>query len=642
MEITPIYELQTRLRSAAIAGIHLLREDFRLKRAAQAMKPLENANPVFAKLCQQMDTLLSDTCANQAETLLDTIALVDAVICTLGTVEVTTKLQSATVGKLEDTHIVSSNAPYSTLKKLLEALTTTGNRHYQYVCDTHKTNPTLFEDYRVKETLVKALNAPYSELAEQAERWLCKSDLSILPLLKKNFDPKGKKEMVRRIRIIESVAGIQANSFYVDMLSTAEKEVRQELLYALRFDNKNIEHVLELFKRERGKNKLICLRVLACMNSDIGNELLRQQVQKKPLEVIEQLQYTDSEFAVEIVSQVLSESVEAILNMDLKTVSSKEQNTKIALYKGALIASIGKNSKTIHQCYRIIFENRKQIAKLLGKYTFYSRFKPVLYDEAYYAASQNSILVQFTDVACILLQSYMLQPNDDLQALILELYAREKSTNLLAAALLTQLLSANGSEQWLEDHVLKKKLFIQYFPVEHRHALTRVLTFIAWEDSCKSYIIRASYEDSLLGCKRIYTRPIDFTLRDKITEILTTHRNEEFDIILNNWCGKYTDREYCKRLGEHFYKGALTTANYRYIDYLRNSGWTDYKGIVVESLKTCNYMYTWTVIHYIQHLPCDRAEKLEEIQAISDLVRSGKLIATNLDINELEKIVKEL
>ena len=42
MDITPIYELRDRLRTAMIAGTNLLAEDFRLKRAVEAMAPLEH------------------------------------------------------------------------------------------------------------------------------------------------------------------------------------------------------------------------------------------------------------------------------------------------------------------------------------------------------------------------------------------------------------------------------------------------------------------------------------------------------------------------------------------------------------------------------------------------------------------------
>ena len=46
MDTKPIYELRARLRAAAIAGASLLAEDFRLKRAAEAIKPLEASSPV--------------------------------------------------------------------------------------------------------------------------------------------------------------------------------------------------------------------------------------------------------------------------------------------------------------------------------------------------------------------------------------------------------------------------------------------------------------------------------------------------------------------------------------------------------------------------------------------------------------------
>ena len=44
MDTEPIYELRDRLRAAGIAGTNLLSEDFRLKRAFEAFKPLETAS----------------------------------------------------------------------------------------------------------------------------------------------------------------------------------------------------------------------------------------------------------------------------------------------------------------------------------------------------------------------------------------------------------------------------------------------------------------------------------------------------------------------------------------------------------------------------------------------------------------------
>lgn len=49
MDVKPVYELRERLRAAVIAGANLLSEDFRLRRALEAFKPLEMASPSLRK-----------------------------------------------------------------------------------------------------------------------------------------------------------------------------------------------------------------------------------------------------------------------------------------------------------------------------------------------------------------------------------------------------------------------------------------------------------------------------------------------------------------------------------------------------------------------------------------------------------------
>ena len=80
MDITPIYELRDRLRTAMIAGTNLLAEDFRLKRAVEAMAPLEKAAPVFAKvgeLCRSLIATGGGGTDGKEGILLDAITLVD-------------------------------------------------------------------------------------------------------------------------------------------------------------------------------------------------------------------------------------------------------------------------------------------------------------------------------------------------------------------------------------------------------------------------------------------------------------------------------------------------------------------------------------------------------------------------------------
>lgn len=158
MDTTPVYELRERLRAAAMAGTSLLSEDFRLKRAYKAFVPLETASPVFVKIGQIIKTLLSPECQNPQGALLDAISLTDAVLCTLGAVEIAGEIEQADVPcAAENTGCLIVNAPYSKLKALLEALTTPGGGHYGMVCELHENEPSLFGDYRVKYALVQTL-----------------------------------------------------------------------------------------------------------------------------------------------------------------------------------------------------------------------------------------------------------------------------------------------------------------------------------------------------------------------------------------------------------------------------------------------------------------------------------------------------
>lgn len=50
MDLTPLYELQERLRTGAIAGAALAAGDFRLARALEGLAPFEKASPVFERL----------------------------------------------------------------------------------------------------------------------------------------------------------------------------------------------------------------------------------------------------------------------------------------------------------------------------------------------------------------------------------------------------------------------------------------------------------------------------------------------------------------------------------------------------------------------------------------------------------------
>ena len=351
MDTTPIYELRERLRAAAMAGTSLLAEDFRLRRVCETFKPLAAASPVFAKIGQLTEQLLSPDISHPQGALLDAVSLTDAVICTLGAVDVAGEITPLEiVGSEETADAMIVNAPYSVLKELLEGLEGTGGACYRI----REEHPALFRDYRVKYALVQALGASYAEFANDVAKWLCEDkDKSILPLLYRDFDPAGKREMVRRVEVIEAVAGADANDFYIKMLDTAQKEVRQALIFALRHHQDNVPLLLEMTKKERGKNKDAAFWALANIENAQAAAYFKKYAEKNPKAVLGYLTDASSEWAAEVVEELCDRVLEQIENINEVSAEEKDLSDVFYLLHDLLRALYGKGGAHGCECYKI-------------------------------------------------------------------------------------------------------------------------------------------------------------------------------------------------------------------------------------------------------------------------------------------------
>lgn len=309
MDIKPLYELKDRLRAASIAGTSLLSEDFRLKKAAEGFKELEGASPVFKKISELTASLLSNNCPDKPAVLLDTITLADSVICTLGATDISGELSDIPV---ESIGMEIVNVPYSKLTVIIDALTASGSGKMEAVQSAWKETPELFRDFRVMPALVKGLSAPYAELADYVQTIIGELGADMLPLLKKGFDPKGKKEMVRRVRAIETIEsanGLNESAFYIEQLETAEKDVRTALVYALRHNEENIDKLIELTKTEKGKQKTAALTALVMFDNEKSAAFFREYSNKKPVEVLELLKKAWSKWACKLTAELIERSL---------------------------------------------------------------------------------------------------------------------------------------------------------------------------------------------------------------------------------------------------------------------------------------------------------------------------------------------
>ncbi len=128
MNVQPFYQLKERLEYAAIAGTRLLAEDFRLRKALEAMEPLSRANPVFAKIHTNVQALLSAPEDGQPGLLLDVLGLVHAVAYAQGRTGLAGTLVPQAVGIGRYLPI-----PFGVLNPLLEDLRSTGGGRFDRI-----------------------------------------------------------------------------------------------------------------------------------------------------------------------------------------------------------------------------------------------------------------------------------------------------------------------------------------------------------------------------------------------------------------------------------------------------------------------------------------------------------------------------
>lgn len=622
MDITPIYELRGRLRAAMIAGTNLLAEDFRLKRAVEALAPLEKAAPVFAKIGELSRSLLAPEQTDKEGALLDAITLVDAVCCTQGSVAAEGETEPVPAG---GAGTVISNAPYSVLKTLQEALTSSGSGHFAYVTDTHREHPDLFSDYRVKAAMIRALNASYAELADQVCEWLKEEGEEILPLLLRGFDPKGKKEMVRRVHVIEAVAGAGANDFYIGALEEAEGEVRQALLYALRHSQDNTELLLELRQKERGNAKKMVYSALSCMEGEAAAALFDELYAKKPADAMEFLQFSSTSWAAELTARCLEELLPVLAENAKK--GRNTQKEQLDLYMAATQALLWKTGNAACRAFQMLADVQEQL---------------------------DGQLTKAVRVPGLLCRAVLWHPKEELLSLAVTLFEGGEGVQgrdeYFSAALLAKLLTdesrlcsqadsegkevSDASESWLDwlDSMLCKKHVIgQGRNPALRQPLADALAYLNFDADSGSYVLHISMKNEFDGQMYICKRRLTQDITGRFTDILMRCSGATSDVdwtlmrLINP-----ADEAYCRRLEEYFYKRALTASgNRRYLAALNRCGGTRCAGLLVHYVRAAGRLTMWELRSYAAQMPGSREEKTKELLQVEKLVQNGEIKVQN-------------
>lgn len=374
--MNPLTELHERLAYSAVAGTALLEEDFRLKKAMENLAPLVQKNLVFEKIHDGLQQLFHAEETQRGKLLLNLLGLVDAVLYTQASSGIQGELimlpDMPSCGTLQQ-------IPYSELKPLVDALTTTASGRMEVLQEVRKKTPQYLSDARIINLLIADLGDTYKEMSALSFRILraigkgdaftdptdtCMHSAQLVKCLKNGFDPKGKMDMAKRVSLICEIAKEKENDWYISLLETAENRVREHAILALGYHRDNIPLLLELTKTERGKAKQMTYRALGQMDAPELDEFWQKNL-KKNKKFAEYVTYVKADGVADIVALRLREAIEAaITRAELFFLDMEE----IECWCNALT---NKCSDAVFELYRWLFGTETDIHHL-KKETFYS------------------------------------------------------------------------------------------------------------------------------------------------------------------------------------------------------------------------------------------------------------------------------
>lgn len=273
MNITPFYELRSRLYACAAAGCQTVSEDFRLKKAVEEFQPLAELNKAFGKLyslCQSLFTAENPSCQ-----LADAIALADALAVTQGTFAdnsetVFTEL-STNEGQI-------SNAPYSVMSALCDKILKCSPNLYEL----SETETALLRDPRVLTAFKSACGKNSTYLDYFSEMMFEIYGDRLVPLLKNAVDMSDPKASGTAVEYVSAVSGSAENAWFLSLAKdeNAPQNVRIAAISALGKDSENVPYLLELYNTEKGKVKNQALDTLVSIDCPESEEVITKLIAK--------------------------------------------------------------------------------------------------------------------------------------------------------------------------------------------------------------------------------------------------------------------------------------------------------------------------------------------------------------------------
>ena len=515
--------------------------------------------------------------------LLNLLGLIDAVLYTQAKTDIDGEIEKI---DLKGNAGVINQYKYSEISHILNALTIAGLDGCEMLERAILNTPDFFNDYRIINSLVNALEDDYDEFTlyvsdcilsmgtgkvcdvSDPDEYIFKS--YVLPMaskeyiisrLKKGFDPEGKKIMVKRLWLISEIAKEQENDFYIWVLQKAKKEMRLIAISALGYDEKNIPLLLELAKAERGKAKEKVYDVLSTFEFDGMLDFWKQMLKKSP-SLVMSMEQLKSDAISDLLAEHIKENIEKLLNNE----KIKKQNFPMLLN-----ATVKKTSDKMLELYKWILDSKDDFAKAECGESYYNECVTAI----------NSAISRAVIEDCS--QKLIDFLNNELKD-----YKQQLKTPMFLANVLT-LPADKAYEKTIDANTVKD---MKYFENLFKGIMFKGVMLkgnIECQDNNKYYAV-------LPRVKRELNQPLDPRWFDDLMKY------DLYELIVR--LAPKEPHELCMKIGKYFYEKILSKAyyipdspyvsdiNYEFVNnamlFLRFTGYCSYSKYSDVMLMACN------------------------------------------------------
>ena len=581
--MNPLIELKERLVHITIAGTELIDEDFRLKNTFESFSVLAEKNPIFKKIYLSLKQLFDAEKSQKPVILLNILSLVDAVLYTQAQTNIDGEYKEL---ETKENLQILNQFRYSEVKPVLEALTTTGSGRLNVIEDAVKLTPNIFKDYRVLNALINDLDDTYGEMATRVfsiiesmgtgepqkfinftsypqnyrslifdKYYLPKVDKDyIISLLKSNFDPQGKKIMAKRLRLIAKIAKETENDWYLSILKTAKREVKEECISALQYSEENIPLLLELTKKERGKTKDMVYSTLGKFKFDNMVEFWKNELDKS-IENASNLKEANSDEISDLLAHYIKTNLQNVLEEDEQ--AKKYDYSKLISY------TVNKTSDKMLELYKWILEYRNLFKDVKGEWS----------NRSNYLVTLNETITETLVSSC----------PEKLVDFLRKLYTHHKQP-ILSSCFIADLLTLPADEvykNWYKNPLLTTA------------KLEEVFRKIKYVDNTY-YITTTPYrknEYEINQLQREIKEPLDERWFDYMIKL-------KLDNSLCQLAPK-EPYEFCQRIGEYFYNklsSYKSIASWQVLDCLdmmKYCSYNKFEGAILNVCKNHQQINTW-------------------------------------------------